>query len=286
VAERMIQANGVDLCTEPFGDASDPPMLLIMGIGASMLWWDEDFCRMLADRGRFVIRYDHRDTGRSVAFEPGRPEYTSSNLVADAIGVLDAYGIPAAHLVGVSAGGALAQQVALDHADRVRSLVLISTSRAVPGRRALPSPTEQFIQYVEAAEVDWSDPESVVDYQVGYARVLAGGQRSFDEPAARELARREVERARDFSTSQNHDAMHDDGHADKALSSIAVPTLVIHGTADPMFPLEHGEALCQEIPDARLLRLEGAGHGVERDDWTTIVSAIAEHTYRADDANR
>ena len=91
MAERMIEANGVELCTESFGDPADPPVLLIMGTGASMLWWEEGFCRMLADGGRFVIRYDHRDTGRSVTYAPGRPGYTGADLVADAAGVLDAY---------------------------------------------------------------------------------------------------------------------------------------------------------------------------------------------------
>jgi pimeloyl-ACP methyl ester carboxylesterase len=127
----MIEANGVELSAEAFGDSADPPILLVMGIGGSMLWWEEGFCRMLADGRRFVIRYDHRDTGRSVTYEPGHPEYTGADLVADAVGVLDAYGIPAAHVVGVSAGGAFARLLALDFADRVRSLVLISTSRAL-----------------------------------------------------------------------------------------------------------------------------------------------------------
>ena len=94
VAERMIEANGVELCTEPFGDPADPPILLVMGVGSSMLWWDEGFCGMLSGAGRFVIRYDHRDTGRSVTYEPGHPGYTGADLVADAAGVLDAYGIP------------------------------------------------------------------------------------------------------------------------------------------------------------------------------------------------
>src|SRR5688572_19649514 len=80
VAERMIEANGVELCTEAFGDPAGPPILLIMGIGASMLWWEEGFCRMLAGAGRFVIRYDHRDTGRSITYEPGQPEYTGADL--------------------------------------------------------------------------------------------------------------------------------------------------------------------------------------------------------------
>src|SRR5919201_4089546 len=102
----------------------DPPVLLVMGTGASMLWWEEGFCRMLADGGRFVIRYDHRDTGRSVTSEPGRPGYTGADLVADAAGVLDAYGVRRAHVVGVSAGGAVARLLALSYPHRVQSLVL------------------------------------------------------------------------------------------------------------------------------------------------------------------
>jgi pimeloyl-ACP methyl ester carboxylesterase len=274
----MIEANGVELCTEAFGDPADPPILLIMGIGGSMLWWEEGFCRMLADGRRFVIRYDHRDTGRSVTYEPGHPGYTGADLVADAAGVLDAYGIPAAHVVGVSAGGALAQLLALDFADRVRSLVLISTSGALPGERELPPPTGEFVRFVATAQVDWSDAESVIEYLVADSRVLAGGQRPFDETAARELARRDVSRARNFAAAQNHDALSDDGYSQEPLSSITAPTLVIHGTADPMFPLEHAEALAEDIPGASLLTLEGAGHGVDRRDWETIVRAILRHT--------
>jgi pimeloyl-ACP methyl ester carboxylesterase len=95
VGERMIEANGVELCTESFGDPGDPPVLLVMGVSGSMLWWEEGFCELLAEGGRFVIRYDHRDTGRSVTYEPGRPRYTGSDLVADAVGVLDGYELAA-----------------------------------------------------------------------------------------------------------------------------------------------------------------------------------------------
>jgi pimeloyl-ACP methyl ester carboxylesterase len=108
--------------------------------------------------------------------------------------------------------------------------------------------------------------------------VLAGCERPFDEAAARDFMRREVERARDFAALQNHDLISDEGRRSEPLSSIAAPSLVIHGTADPMFPIGHGEALAEEIPGARLLRLEGAGHGVERTDWETDVRAILEHT--------
>jgi len=274
----MIEANGVELCAESFGDPVDSPILLVMGLGGSMLWWEEGFCGMLADGGRFVIRYDHRDTGRSVSYEPGRPGYRSADLVADAAGVLDSYGIRAAHVVGVSAGGALAQLLALDLPERARSLTLISTSMAVSGDRALPPGTEEFGRFVTTVAADWSDPGSVIEYLVDYSRMLAGEERPFDEAAVRELARRDVERARDFAAAQNHDLLPDDGRSRERLSSISCPTLVIHGAADPMFPIGHGEALAEEIPQARLLRLEGAGHGVHRVDWDAIVGAILEHT--------
>jgi pimeloyl-ACP methyl ester carboxylesterase len=278
MVERMIETDGVELCTEPFGDPGDLPILLITGVGGSMLWWEEGFCRMLADGGRFVIRYDHRDTGRSIIYEPGHPGYTGGDLVADAAGVLDAYDIPAAHIVGVSAGGAFAQLLALDFAERVLSLVLISTSSALPGDRTLPPPTEEFKRFMSTARVDWSDAESVIRYLVDYSRVLAGGLRPFDETRIRDLARLDVDRARDLAARQNHDSIPDDGRQRAPLSSIAAPTLVIHGTADPMFPIEHGDALADDVPGARLLRLTDAGHGVEQPDWETIVRAILNHT--------
>jgi pimeloyl-ACP methyl ester carboxylesterase len=192
--------------------------------------------------------------------------------------VLDAYGLAAAHIVGVSAGGAFAQLLALDFAERVRSLVLISTSPAMPVDRRLPPPTEEFTRFVATAAADWSKPQSVIEYLVGYSRVLAGGQRPFDEGTYRDLARREVHRARSIASVQNHDAIADDDRSREPLSTITAPTLVIHGTADPMFPLAHGEALAEAIPGATLLPLERAGHGVDRADWETIVHAILEHT--------
>lgn len=280
MAERMVEANGVELCTESFGDPGDPPVLLVMGTGASMLWWEEDFCRLLADRGRFVVRYDHRDTGRSVTYEPGRPGYTGDDLTDDAAGVLDAYGIAAAHVVGVSAGGAIAQELALDSPDRVLTLVLISTSPATGGGRALPGPSEEFMRFVGEVQVDWSKRDSVVEYLVDYMRVLAGGVRPFAETAWRELVARDVERARDFAAAQNHDLLHGEGRPRPPLSAIAAPTLVMHGTADPMFPVEHGAALAEEIPGATLVRLDGAGHGVDRADWEAIAEAIVAHTAR------
>ena len=284
MAERMIEANGVELCTEPFGDPGDPPVLLVMGVGASMLWWEEGFCRLLAEGRRFVIRYDHRDAGRSVADEPGNPQYTGADLVADAVGVLDAYEIAAAHVVGVSAGGAFAQLLALGSPDRVLSLVLISTSPATRGERSLPSATERFNDFLGSAGVDWSDPESVIEYLVAYERMLTGGVRPFDEAAWRDLVGRDVERARDIAAAQNHDLIPEGDVSSEPISSIGVPTLVVHGTADPMFPLAHGRALAEEIPGASLLTLDGAGHGLDRVDWEPVAHAILTHTGAAESA--
>jgi pimeloyl-ACP methyl ester carboxylesterase len=281
VAERMIEANGVELCTDAFGEPTDPPILLVMGLGGSMLWWEEGFCQKLAERGRFVIRYDHRDTGRSVTYEPGSPGYCGTDLVADAAGVLDANGLPAAHVVGVSAGAAFAQLLALDFAERVLSLVLISSSPATPGDRGLPPPTAEFSRFAVGAAVDWSNRDSVVEYLVGYSRVLAGGQRPFDEAALRDLVRRDITRANNVASLQNHDVLAHDDRPHPDLSTITAPTLVIHGTADPMFPLAHGEALAEEIPDATLLALDRAGHGVDRADWDAMVRAIVHHTAQA-----
>src|SRR5438477_7329012 len=123
---RIVDVHGVGLCVDTAGDAADPAILLIGGMGASMDWWEEPFCRRLADGGRFVIRYDHRDTGQSVSYPAGEPGYSGADLIADAVGVLDALGVDAAHVVGMSMGGALAQLMALDHPNRVASLTLIS----------------------------------------------------------------------------------------------------------------------------------------------------------------
>jgi pimeloyl-ACP methyl ester carboxylesterase len=278
VAERMIEANGIDLCTEAFGQPADPAILLIMGMSASMVWWEDEFCGMLADGGRFVVRYDNRDTGRSVTYEPERPGYGFADLVSDAAGVLDGYGIPAAHVVGLSMGGAIAQLLALDFASRVRSLVLMSTSAAGPGDQGLPSVTEPYARFAASAEVDWSDSESVIRYLVADSLALAGGGRPSDEAGVRALARRDVERANHIASAQNHGRICGPERWRERLRSLAAPTLVIHGTAYPLFPLEHGMALAEEIPGARLLSLPGSGHELNRADWNTVAQAILEHT--------
>ncbi|WP_440087004.1 alpha/beta fold hydrolase [Streptosporangium sp. LJ11] len=280
MTERMITVRGVRLCAESFGDPGRPPVLLIMGTGASMLWWEDGFCRELCEGGRFVIRYDHRDTGRSVTYPPGHPGYDSGDLVEDAVGVLDAFGIQAAHLVGVSAGGALAQLVALDHPGRTGTLTLISTTFALPTPRGrdLPGPAREFAGFPRAARPGRADHESAIDHLVSHAKMLTGGRRPFPEQQVRELVRADTGRARDPASARNHDLLEDAPRERPPLASIRVPTLVVHGAADPMFPLPHGHALAEEIPGGRLLVLPDSGHGVERADWPVLASAILEHT--------
>jgi pimeloyl-ACP methyl ester carboxylesterase len=276
----MIEVDGIRLCTEPFGDEQDPAVLLVAGLGSSMLWWDDDLCTSLAAAGRFVIRYDHRDTGRSTSYPPGRPGYDGAELAADAAGVLRAYGLGSAHVAGISAGGGMAQHLALDHPDLVESLVLISTSPAVPVDRDLPPPTEAFTRFVGEASVDWTDRDSVVGYLTAYAVLLAGDERPVDEAGWRAFVRRDVARTADVAALQNHDLLAHEGGAHPPLSSLRVPTLVVHGTADPLFPLAHGQALADAIAGAALLALDGAGHGIDPVDAAAVGAAIAEHTTR------
>src|SRR4051812_22312291 len=145
MAERFVASGLARICTEPFGDPADPAILLIMGQMASMLWWPEAFCERLAAAGRRVLRYDHRDTGRSTTYEPGQPAYSGAELVADAVAVLDGYDLDAANLVGLSMGGALAQHVALGHPERVTSLTLIDTTRVDEWDGSLPGPTASYL---------------------------------------------------------------------------------------------------------------------------------------------
>jgi pimeloyl-ACP methyl ester carboxylesterase len=279
VSERLVRANGVDLCVETYGDPEDPAILLIMGAASSMFAWHEEFCGRLAAGGRFVIRYDNRDTGRSVTYEPGAPEYTGDDLVADAVGLLDALDVRSAHVVGMSMGGGVAQLVAFDHPERVASLTLISTSPG-SGPDLPPSADELRTYFAEPpAEPDWSDRDAVIEYIVEDARQHAARSRPFDEGAWRELAGRDYDRSIDLrSTTKNHFLIEGGDLPRDRLREIRAPTLVVHGTEDPLFPIGHGEALANDIPGARLLRLEGTGHELPRAAWDEVVPAILQHT--------
>lgn len=277
--ERMVEVNGVELCTQSFGSSDDPPVLLVMGLAASMLHWEDEFCERVAIGSRFVIRYDHRDTGRSVTYPPGAPGYTGDDLTADAAGVLDALEVGPAHVVGFSAGGGIAQQLALDYADRLLSMTLISTS---PGTGDdLPGMSDRMrAHFAEPPpEPDWSDRDAVIQYLVEDERAYAAPSHPFEEAERRELAGRIFDRTLDVAASmQNHWALDGGESWRERLGEIRVPTLVLHGTEDPLFPIGHAEALAREIPGARLVRIERMGHELPREAWDVVVPEILRHT--------
>ena len=279
MADEMLQVNGVELCAESFGDRADPTILLVMGSAGSMDWWEPELCERLAAGSRHVVRYDLRDTGRSVNYPAGAPTYGGADLVADIIGVLDAYGSERGHLVGESMGGALAQVAALEFPDRVASLTLIATSPAGPAPDLPPMTEEAIARFSALATPDWSDREAVIDYVVAFARACASPSAPFDEGAAREVAAAAIDRSADVEAMfTNHDLIDGPDPWRDRLGELAAPTLVIHGTDDPLFPLAHGEALAAEIPDAELLVLDGVGHEHPRRAWDRIVPAILERT--------
>jgi pimeloyl-ACP methyl ester carboxylesterase len=280
----MMAVNGVDLCVDTIGDARDPAILLIAGAGSSMDGWEDEFCRRLADGGRYVIRYDSRDTGESVTGPAGTPAYTGADLAADVAGVLDALELRSAHLAGISMGGGLAQYVAVDHPDRVDSLVLISTTLALPGgpeMSQLPAMSDKLRTYFAKPppEPDWSDHRAVIEHLVDFERRLSGPG-YFDEPHVRRLVQRVVRRSKDMAASlTNHWRVEDGKPPQGGPADVLAPTLIIHGTADPLFPYGHAEVLADEIPDTTLLPLPGVGHQAPpRPLWPTVIPAILRHT--------
>jgi pimeloyl-ACP methyl ester carboxylesterase len=278
--ETMVEANGVDLCVQSFGDPAHPALLLIHGATTSMHGWEDEFCARLASGERFVIRYDHRDTGRSVSYPPGEPGYALRDLAEDAVALLDVFALGSAHLVGRSMGGGLAMLAALEHPDRVASLTLIGTS---PGGDDLPPMSPEFLAFIGEEGPDWCDREAVVEHVMRFLRIASGGSGHLDEAVMRDRISREIDRTRNVASSQiNHFAMEVGEPIRDRLGEIRAPTLVIHGDRDPLFPLGHALALVNEIPGARLLTLEGTGHELPRATWDIAVPAIIQHTSGTD----
>lgn len=278
----MLAVNGIELCTETFGSPTDPPILLVGGMSASMDYWEDDFCAALAAGGRFVIRYDHRDTGRSTSWPPGEPGYTGRDMIADIPALLDAFGLDRAHVFGISMGAALAQCVAVLYPDRVATLILDETSPAFDGVPGLPPIGEELAEFFEAAAEttvpDPSDHEALVTMLVEDQRAFVPER--FDEARMRAVVERSVRRTPDMRPSlANHHVMSDGEPVEATLADIAAPTLVIHGTRDPLFPIGHGEVLARGIPDARLLLLDGVGHEPPPPyAWDVVIPAILDHT--------
>ncbi|TDD19980.1 alpha/beta hydrolase [Kribbella turkmenica] len=278
----QIEVNGVELSVETFGNPADPPVLLI---GITMLSWPDELCAALA--GRYVIRYDLRDTGRSTYVDPDAPGYDLRDLVTDASELLTALRLGRTHVVGMGVGGFVAQLLVLDHPGQVASLTLISTRPVAPGRVDADLPDHQpdvMKQVFGRPQPDWTDRDSVVDYMTGSARLLAG-TRGFDEDDVRATAGAIFDRAGRTAKAQRAShvgsifaAVDCRPRWRKRLGKLAVPTLVVHGDEDPFFPYGNGVALANEIPGATLLTLPGVGQGVPRVTWPTVVDALLRHT--------
>jgi len=266
-----------DIVSETFGSPRDPAILLIMGAMASMLWWPEAFCRQLADRGRFVIRYDNRDTGLSTKYPPGAPTYTFEDMVDDAMRVLDDHGVAKAHVAGMSMGGMIAQSVALKYPERVSALTVISCSPLGVDTSSLPGTTEAYKEHsAQGANVDWSKREQVLDFMVEDVHAIASTLHPFDEERTRAMIEADYDRSGGLASATNHFLLKGGG-PQRTIRDLTVPLLVIHGSADPLFPFEHGQALAKAVRGARLVKVEGGGHALHRNDWPQIVDAIVAH---------
>lgn len=274
----MTTINRPEIISEAFGDRENPPLLLIMGAMASMLWWPETFCQELADTGLYVIRYDNRDTGRSTKYPPGKPPYTFDDMADDAIGVLDSHGIGKAHVAGMSMGGMVAQLVALKHPSRVASLTVISSSPVGMDTSHLPQTTDAYIEHSAAGgDVDWSDRRQVIDFMVKDARAIASTAHPFDEPQMRAFVEKDYDRSGVVLSATNHFSLKGGDEWKGRLPEMTAPLLVIHGTSDPIFPVEQGEALAETVAGAKLVRIEGGGHELHPQDWPGIEAAIVAH---------
>jgi pimeloyl-ACP methyl ester carboxylesterase len=285
-----IKANGIEIEYETLGDSNAAPLLLVMGLGAQLVSWDDDFCAQLAGRGFRVIRFDNRDAGLSTkmtaAGEPDmmsafagnpQPAYTLDDLADDAVGVLDALGIGAAHIVGASMGGFIAQLIAVNHPARVHSLTSIMSG---------PGGSDTVAPWPEGAEVLTRVPpqsrEGRIEHGVWIRRVLVGAGNPFDEPA--ELARSTRIHDRSYypsGTGRQLVAVLAAKSRRETLANVKVPTLVVHGLDDPLVPAENGRLVAAAVPGARLLEFEGMGHDIPKRFWPSILDAIAETAGKA-----
>jgi pimeloyl-ACP methyl ester carboxylesterase len=291
----VVKANDIDIEYETIGESSGRPLILIMGLASQLVHWPEEFCRKLADQGHFVIRFDNRDAGLSSkmedgglpdlmkameAYQQGQPveaPYTLSDMAADTVGLMDALQIDRAHICGLSMGGMIAQVMACEHPQRIRSIVCLSSSIGDP---TLPPATPEAMDAMMSTPPP--DRAAYLEYSAGVYRAFAAGSDKYDEELQKEISGVAYDRLLyPAGFIRQLAAIWASGHRQKALAEVRIPTLVIHGTHDALVSVAHGRATADAIPGAKLLVVEGLGHGVSYPAlWDEIVAAIAEHTAR------
>ncbi|MEV0232534.1 alpha/beta hydrolase [Nonomuraea sp. NPDC050786] len=273
-------ANGIDIAYESFGPPEGRPLLLIMGLGAQLIHWDEGLCALLAEQGHHVVRFDNRDAGLSTHFhDQGAPvlgapsSYLLDDLADDAAGLMDALGWPAAHVVGASMGGMIAQALAIRHPERVLTLTSIMST---PGPSVAP-PTEAALAALMARPP--ADREAVLAQAVRTWSVLGSPGFELDHERIRELAGLAYDRCFDpDGTARQLAAIMASPDRTELLAGVRVPTLVLHGEADQLIPVAAGHATAAAVPGARLVTYPGMGHDLPRPLWPSIVAEITKLT--------
>lgn len=261
-------ANGIELEYDTFGDPSAPALLLIAGLGMQMVGWDVEFCELLAGRGFRVIRFDNRDAGLSTWPDAG---YSLEDMARDAVGLLDALGVPAAHVVGASMGGFIAQVMALEHPERVLTLTSMISG---------PNGQDQVQPTPEATALLFAPAPPTRDEQVALGvrskKALLGPDDPFDEPYERARIERAIDRAYNPpGFLRQFQAIASAPGRLEPLRSLRIPTLVIHGDADILVPVENGRNVAASVPGARLVEVKGMGHDVPRRIWARVADEIA-----------
>jgi len=289
-----VTANGISVEYDTFGSPQDRPLLLVMGLGAQMIHWDEAFCEGLARRGHYVIRFDNRDAGLSTRFDDAavpdmgalgapmvagqKPEvpYTLDDMANDAFGLLDALDVERAHIAGASMGGMIVQAMALARPERVRTLTSIMSSTGNP---ALPPASPEAMGALTSAVP--ADLDGYLARSVQVARAIGSPGFPFDEARTRERARLAFERGiYPQGTARQMAAIVAHGNRRPRLSQLTIPALVIHGSADPLVPVQGGRDTLEALRDAEWLEIEGMGHDLPPGTWGPIIEAISRLTER------
>ncbi len=285
-----VRANHIDICYETFGDPSDPALVLVMGLGVQLIEWEPTFVDAFVAHGLHVIRFDNRDTGLSTHFhdiepdvagarrgDPSSAPYTLFDMADDAVALLDALGIERAHILGASMGGMIAQSIAIRHPNRVLSLCSIMSN---PGDPNVGRPTREAFAALTAPAPDTR--EGVIEAAVARSKVFRGGGFPYDEERIRARATAAYDRAHDpAGKARQQSAVIATGDRTAALASVRVPTVVIHGEADPLATLGGGQATAAAIPGATLVVIPGMGHEFPEGARPMIVEAAVANIRRA-----